>query len=261
MKSSARSVRSAIFGVRLDELPSEQSVRGACERFFERGETHCVFTPNPEILLYARKHPDYSALLNDADLAVPDGFGIVLVDFLRGRRSISRWAGIDVAALILRIAAERGARVMFVGGQAGVGERAAERWRSQIQHIDVVTLADDMAFREDGTAVHSQRERELDEQILRAQPAVVFVALGHPKQERWIARHRRSIPSARILIGVGGALDVWSGRFPRAPRWLRSVGLEWLWRLWQEPARIARVLRATMEFPLLALTERRRAQE
>lgn len=256
MRSSLSSLAPTVFGVRLRQIPSEENVRALCEAFLEGGRTHCIFTPNPEILLYARKHPDYVDLLNDGDLALPDGFGIVLVGFLRRGRFISRWAGIDVADLILRLAASRGDRVMFVGGQGGSGERAATRWRARLPGLDVVTAADAVPFQEDGTAVHTRDESILEEQIRDAQPAVILVALGHPKQERWIARHRRSIPSARILMGVGGALDMWGGRFSRAPQWLRSIGLEWLWRLGQEPARFPRVLRATLEFPLLALIDR-----
>ena len=256
MKSSPASLAPTIFGVRLHQLSSAENVRAACRGFLDDAGTHCIFTPNPEILLYARNHPEYAALLNEADLDLPDGFGIVLVDFLRRRRSISRWAGIDVAGLILELAAERAARVMFVGGQGGVGERAATRWRDELSGLEVVTAADGVRFREDGNAVASEDESSLQEEIREAQPVVIFVALGHPKQERWIARHRRSIPSARILMGVGGALDMWAGRFSRAPRWLRSIGLEWLWRLGQDPARLSRVLRATLAFPLLALVDR-----
>jgi N-acetylglucosaminyldiphosphoundecaprenol N-acetyl-beta-D-mannosaminyltransferase len=117
-------------------------------------------------------------------------------------------------------------------------------------------VGDGIAFGEDGLARSPQQEAELGAQIQKGRPAVVLVALGHPKQERWIARNRSSIPSARILMGVGGAFDIWSGRFPRAPLWVRSAGLEWLWRLEQEPRRFGRVLRATVAFPLLALAER-----
>lgn len=246
-----------IFGVRLHQVPSEQSVRTVCEGFLQDGATHCLFTPNPEILLYARNDPDYAALLNQGDLVLPDGFGIVLVDFLRRRRSVSRWAGIDVAALIVELAADTGARVMFLGGQQRMGERAAARWRDRFPGLEVVAAADGIPFQEDGTARSSQHESELEELIRQSRPAVILVALGHPRQERWIMRHRGSIPGARILMGVGGAFDVWGGRFSRAPRRVRSMGLEWAWRLWQEPARLPRVLRATIEFPLRALAERR----
>lgn len=246
----------AILGVQLDRLPSLETVRGACESFLDEAATHCVFTPNPEILLYARKHADYAALLNEGHLAVPDGVGIVLVNLLRrGRGGLRKWAGIDVADLIVRLAAQRGARVMFLGGRGGIADQAAAQCRARISGLDVVTAADDVQFRDDGTPVLSQHEAALEERIRETQPAVILVAIGHPKQERWIATHRRTVPSARILMAVGGTLDVWGGRFSRAPMWLRSIGLEWLWRLVQEPSRLPRVLRATIEFPLRGLTE------
>lgn len=256
MKDWPASIATTVFGVRLHQLPPRETVRAVCEGFLDDPRTHCVYTPNPEILLYARNHPDYAALLNEADLALPDGFGVVLVHFLRHRARIPKWAGIDVADLILRLAGERSARVMFLGGRDGIGDRAAARWRTEISGLDVVTAADDVPFGEDGAPLHPQHESELEERIRETQPAVILVSIGHPKQERWIAHHRQGIPSARIMMGVGGALDVWGGRFSRAPGWLRSMGVEWLWRLLQEPARLPRILRATVEFPLRALTER-----
>ena len=195
-------------------------------------------------------------MLNEADLALPDGFGIVLVHLLRHAARIHKWAGIDVAELILASAARRSARVMFLGGRDGIGDRAAARRRAAMSGLDVVTAADGVPFGEDGAALRAHDESDLEQRIKETQPSVILVSLGHPKQERWIHRHLGDIPSARILMGVGGALDVWGGRFSRAPRWLRSMGVEWLWRLIQEPARLPRILRATVEFPFRALTER-----
>lgn len=258
MNSWRESAVTAPFGIRLHRLPSRESVRSVCEEFLEDGRTHCVFTPNPEILLYARKHRDYAAVLNEADLALPDGFGLVLVSRLRGGLRLPRWPGIDVAELILRLAAARDARVMFLGGRDGIADRAAARWRGTIPSLDVVTAANDVRFGDEGIPVPPGLEEELLGRIAELRPAVIFVSLGHPRQERWIARHRSSFQSARIIMGVGGALDVWGTRFSRAPGWLRSIGLEWAWRLLQQPARLPRTLRATMEFPVRALAERRR---
>jgi N-acetylglucosaminyldiphosphoundecaprenol N-acetyl-beta-D-mannosaminyltransferase len=240
----------------LDDFPSWESIRSAFESLLDDERTHSVFTPNPEILVYARKNGDYAALLNQADLALPDGFGIVLVRFLGRRGSVRKWAGIDVADLLIRLAAERHDRVMFLGGHGRIAEEAAARWRARIPGLDVVTAANDVQFGDDGMAADPGDERELGELIGQAGPAVVLVAFGHPKQERWIARHREAVPSARIMMGVGGALDMWGGRFARAPGWLRATGLEWLWRLGQEPTRLPRILRATIEFPVRAVFDR-----
>jgi N-acetylglucosaminyldiphosphoundecaprenol N-acetyl-beta-D-mannosaminyltransferase len=248
----------SILGVRLDRFSSLECIKEVCQGFLEADRTHCIVTPNPEILLYARDHPDYATVLNEADLALPDGFGIVLVQFLGRRGNIRKWAGIDVAELIIRMAADRGTRVMLVGGRGGMGHRAAKRLRARIPRLDIVTAADDVSFAKDGNAVLPEDETALAERIGGSQPAVILVSTGHPKQERWIARHRDAFPSVRIMMGIGGAVDMWGGRYSRAPLWLRSLGLEWVWRLLQQPTRLPRILRATVVFPVRALTERSR---
>ena len=136
MTASPNRIDTPIFGVGLDEVPAFAALRSVCEGFLDQEKTRSIYTPNPEILLYARDHPDYAALLNEADLALPDGFGIVLVHLLRHAARIHKWAGIDVAELILASAARRSARVMFLGGRDGIGDRAAAfgmpgAWMSQ----------------------------------------------------------------------------------------------------------------------------------
>jgi N-acetylglucosaminyldiphosphoundecaprenol N-acetyl-beta-D-mannosaminyltransferase len=100
------------------------------------------------------------------------------------------------------------------------------------------------------------REDETVEAIRSAAPSIVLVGLGAPKQERWIERHADAFPSVRIMIGVGGAFDMWAGSKRRAPRAFRTFGLEWLWRLALEPRRLPRIVRATVVFPVLALFDR-----
>jgi len=101
-----------------------------------------------------------------------------------------------------------------------------------------------------------EREPQLLERIRAAAPTIVLVGLGAPKQERWIVRHAADFPSARVMMGVGGAFDMWAGRLPRAPGLLHRLGLEWAWRLALEPHRLRRITRATLVFPFLALTDR-----
>ncbi len=256
---SAEAATPVIFGVRLHERRSSNEVRRTLEAFLDGASARRVFTPNPEILLYARAHPDFGALLNGADLALPDGAGIALVQYLRHRRRVRRWPGIDVAELGIRLAAARGDRVMLVGGEGGTGHRAAARWRTELPGLAVEAAGSGVRIAEDGMAVDPEEGRRLVESIRAAAPEIVLVALGAPKQERWIERHAGEIPSARIMIGVGGAADVWSGAFRRAPRAFHALGLEWLWRLVQQPGRLPRIVRATVVFPWLALRERPKA--
>ena len=248
---------SLIFGVRLDELDSVEELRSVARGFLEGDRAFRVFTPNPEILLHARTHPAYADVLRSADLALPDGTGVALVQVLRGRRSVRRWPGVEIAALVLRLAAERGETVAFVGGAPDVAERAAARWRA-LPGLKVVAAGGGVPFGDDGFARVAEAEEATVEAIRSAAPTVVLVGLGAPKQERWIDRHADAFPSVRIAIGVGGAFDMWAGSRRRAPRAFRSLGLEWLWRLALEPQRWPRIVRATVAFPVLALMDRSR---
>src|SRR5918994_8004855 len=235
---------SVIFGVRLDELASVENLRGIATGFLEGDRAFRIFTPNPEILLHAREDPAYADLLRSADLALPDGTGVAVVQALRSRRSVRRWPGVEIAAMLLRLAAERGDTVAFVGGSPDVAERAAARWRA-LPGLKVVVAGAGVAVDEDGVARSMAREDETVDVIRSAAPTIVLVGLGSPKQERWIERHADAFPTVRIMIGVGGAFDMWAGSKRRAPRALRTFGLEWLWRLALEPRRLPRVLRGT----------------
>ena len=145
---------------------------------------------------------------------------------------------------------------MFVGGQGDVGRRAAARWRAKLPGLSVEAAGTGIRIGEDGVAVSTEEGRALIEVIRAAAPRVVLVAFGAPKQERWIDRHSAEVPSARIMMGVGGTLDMWAGRFSRAPRLMHRLGLEWAWRLAQQPSRLPRIARATVVFPWRALRER-----
>jgi N-acetylglucosaminyldiphosphoundecaprenol N-acetyl-beta-D-mannosaminyltransferase len=250
-------VTSVIFGVRLDELASLEQLRGVAAGFLEGDRTHRIFTPNPEILLRARGDPAYADVLRSADLALPDGTGVAIVQAVRNGRSVRRWPGVEIAALLLRLAAERGETVAFVGGTAGAAERAAARWRA-LPGLEVVVAGAGVAVGEDGLARPAEREDQIADAIRSAAPSVVLVGLGAPKQERWIDRHTDAFASVRVMIGVGGAFDMWAGTRRRAPRALRTLGLEWLWRLALEPRRLPRIVRATVVFPILAMLDRTR---
>lgn len=248
---------SLIFGVRLDELETVDQLRVFTTGFLDGDRTFRIFTPNPEILLRARSDHAFADVLRSADLALPDGTGVTLVQTLRDGGSVRRWPGVEIAAFLVRLAAERGETVAFVGGAPDVAERAAARWRT-LPGSKVVVAGAGVEVDEDGSARPAERDDEMLDVIRSAEPAIVLVGLGAPKQERWIARHADAFPSVRIMIGVGGAFDMWAGSRRRAPRAFRTLGLEWLWRLALEPRRLPRIIRATVVFPVLAVFDRTR---
>jgi N-acetylglucosaminyldiphosphoundecaprenol N-acetyl-beta-D-mannosaminyltransferase len=246
----------SIFGVRLDDLPSREALRAGLAGLLDGPRGARVFTPNPEILLLAYRDPSYATVLRSASLSPPDGAGVALVQTLRRRRRLRRWPGVDIGAVILRLAAERGERVAFVGGSGGVAERAAARWRAALPGLAIAVAGDGVAVADDGRVGDATLEAGLLEAVRAASPAIVLVGLGAPKQERWIDAHAADLPDVKVFVGVGGAFDMWSGRLRRAPAALRRAGLEWAWRLVLEPSRLPRIVRATVVFPFRALTDR-----
>lgn len=245
----------SIFNVRLDCISSRKELEARCESFLASDRTSSIFTPNPEILLRARRDPGYATLLNTADLLLPDGVGILFVQFLRGQARVRRWPGVDSAEAVLDFVASEGGTVLLLGGRAGVARAAAAQLRGRWPRLRIETAAEGVPFGGGGVAVAAEDEGRIERRIADLEPQVVLVGLGAPKQELWISRHSRAFPSVRIMMGVGGALDMWAGRLPRAPQAVSSLGLEWLWRLVQEPSRLPRVLRATVLFPWHALRD------
>ena len=250
------SLMSRIFGVGIDHVASEAALRSFCLRSLDGDRAARIFTPNPEILLRARVDPAYAEILRSADLAPPDGTGVALIETLRSGRRIRRWPGVEIGELLLRIAVERDVPVVFVGGAEGVAERAAARWRRRLPSARIAVAGAGVPVTERGVVDPADRDVDLVQAVADASPAIVLVGFGAPKQERWIARHADAVPTARIMIGIGGAFDMWAETRRRAPSVLRRLGLEWAWRLALEPRRWPRMLRATFVFPLQVLRDR-----
>jgi N-acetylglucosaminyldiphosphoundecaprenol N-acetyl-beta-D-mannosaminyltransferase len=207
-----------------------------------------VVTLNGAMLVRAAREPAVRDLVNGAALVTADGIGVVLAARIVGVALPGRVAGIDLVSALLAEAGSAGYRIFLLGGAPGVGEAAARALRGRHPALQIV-----------GT-YHGyfppDEEAQLGETIRQAHPDVLLVALGAPRQEQWMARWsaRLGIP---VSIGVGGTLDVLAGRVSRAPRWMRTVGLEWLYRLLREPRRWS-VVRTIPPLFLLALGERLR---
>jgi N-acetylglucosaminyldiphosphoundecaprenol N-acetyl-beta-D-mannosaminyltransferase len=206
--------------------------------------TH-VITLNAEMTMQATNNAALAGVLQQANLIIPDGAGVVLYLRLYGRR-IRRCAGIELAEATITAAARQGKTVFFYGGKPEVLEAADRAWQQRLPGLQVVGKFHGYQTPES--------ETELIAALTAAQPDLVIIGLGVPRQELWIAAQRHLCPNA-VWIGVGGSFDIWSGTKDRAPAWLADNHLEWLYRLYQEPWRWKRML-ALPKFALQSIVYR-----
>jgi N-acetylglucosaminyldiphosphoundecaprenol N-acetyl-beta-D-mannosaminyltransferase len=228
-----------IFNRRLDDL-SDQELDQLFSDWLNGNESKIVVTPNPEFFLLARHDKEFAKLLSQSDLSLPDGVGLkYAVAALTDQKLKHRHTGVDT----LEHLASTGARLALVGGKKEITEKATENLKRKFPSSDIIVI-DPGQVPKDGTPTV-----EMIETIKKSEPKILAVALGQGKQEKFIAKILLELPSVRIAIGVGGAPDMISGQLPRAPLFMRQIGLEWLWRLVIEPKRWPRIFRAIIVFP------------
>lgn len=205
-----------------------------------------VVTADASMAVLARRDPELRTIITGADLVTPDGAGILWASRLLRTPLTHKVSGVDLVAYACRLSAERGWRLFFLGAAPGVAEEAAERLRARFPGAQIVGT-------HDGYFSPSQEEAVL-RQIQEAQPDILFVAFGIPRQEKWIMQHKSAL-AIPVSLGIGGSFDVHSGRVQRAPVWMQNHGMEWLHRLAANPKKIGKVM-TLPEFVLLALRQR-----
>lgn len=238
--------RTEILGVEFDNVTLDEAADRAIALMDQDGP-HLVATPNPEIVQLVRRDPEFGRVLSDADLVIPDGVGVVYAAKILGRPLKGRVPGIEFAAALMARMAGKGKRLFLLGAKPGVAELAAANLAVEYPGL-VVCGTHDGYFQEDAPVA---------ETIRRARADVVFVCLGAPKQEMWIARNGADT-GARLLVGLGGSLDVFAGQVKRAPKAFQKLGLEWFYRLCRQPSRIGRMAKLPL-FLVSAAGERLQA--
>lgn len=240
-------MRTDILGVGFDDLTMEEAVaKGAA--LVEAEGFHYAVTPNPEFLLTAKKDEPFRQVLHKADLVLADGIGVVYSAKILGRPLKGKVPGIDFAQRLLVWMAKHGKRLFLLGAKPGVAELAAANLKAAYPGL-IVCGTHDGYFKEDAPVVEAIRQSAAD---------VVFVCLGAPKQELWMAQHGPET-GARLMIGLGGALDVFAGVVERAPEVYQKLGLEWLHRLIKEPQRFGRMVKLPLVLVDAAAARLRRA--
>lgn len=224
-------MKTEILGVRFDDLSPEEMVHTAVS-LIEAGGFHYAVTPNPEFLLTAQKNEAFRTALNQADLSMPDGVGVVYASRILGRPLAGRVPGIDFADSLMAWMTQTGKRLFLLGSKPGVAEMAAAALRERHPGLAICGTHDGY-FKEDAPVIAAIRESGAD---------AALVCLGAPKQELWMAQNGPAT-GVKFMVGLGGALDVFAGVVERAPESWQKVGMEWLYRLVKDPKRIKRMAR------------------
>lgn len=231
-------MRIKVLDVGFDNVTMDEACETVLRLVGEPGASYVV-TPNPEMVWEARKNPELKAALETADVVIPDGIGVIYAAKILGTPLKERVPGIELGAALIEEMSKTGGGVFLLGSKPGVAERAAERLKEKYPAVNICGT-------HDGYFTVSEPIIDL---INEKKPAVLLVCLGFPKQEIWMMTNRDKL-SVGVMLGLGGALDVFSGDAKRAPdRWCR-LGLEWLYRLLSQPSRIKRMIK----LPLFLMT-------
>jgi N-acetylglucosaminyldiphosphoundecaprenol N-acetyl-beta-D-mannosaminyltransferase len=237
--------RARIVGLPIDPISMPEALEKLETYIAEKTPRHVV-TADASMAVIALSDPDLRAIVEQADLVTPDGFGILWAARMLRLPIAHKVSGVDLVGELCRLSAAKGYRLFFLGAAPGVAEQAAENLRARYPGARIVGTNDGYFKQEENPNVVGR--------IQAAAPDVLLVAFGIPRQEKWITKHKAEYGAA-VSIGIGGSFDVYSGRVKRAPVWMQNNGLEWLYRLCANPRKIGKVM-TLPRFALLALRQR-----
>ncbi len=227
-----------IQGFDVDTFTFEQAVDWA---YSKHGQ---IVTINPEMISAAQSNPEFADIIKKAELVVADGIGVEIGLKILGY-SVKRIAGIDLGKALIEKFTASGKSVAMIGAKPGVVDSAIVNLTKEYQNLNVV-------YSHDG---YFDNDEDIIESVISANPDLILVALGSPKQEFFIHNIKEKLPSS-TLIGLGGSFDVWAGVVERAPKIYQKLGLEWLYRTLKEPKRFKRIFPTLPLFVLKVLKER-----
>lgn len=235
-----------ILGVPIDAV-SLESAMDKVKGFLKESGCNMITTPNTEIVMEAHGDEEVQKVLMASDLCIPDGIGLIYASKIQKLGLIERVPGVDLMRKILEYANENEKFIYILGGKPGVAEIACENIKKTFNSIRIVGYHDGYFKEED--------EEGIINRINHLKPDILFVALGAPRQEKWIYKNKSSL-NVKIAMGVGGSVDIWAGTARRAPKAFQKLGLEWFYRLIKEPWRYKRML-ALPKFMLKVVLERK----
>lgn len=221
-----------LFGIKFSDI-SDEELDYILRENISRANNFKIVTPNPEIVMIAIKNDNLKELINNSNLVLKDGIGIIIAQKIAGINANGRQTGFDTLIKILDIANQKNLKLYIVGAKQETLEKAISKIKKDYKNIDVV------GYHNGYFDLNTDKENIIIEDIKDKNPDIVVSAMGFPKQEKFI---NKLDGLTSMSIGVGGSLDVISGNLKRAPKWIQKIGMEWLYRLIKEPSRIKRQL-------------------
>lgn len=223
-----------LFGLNIDALSFEEAVHDA-KILIDGQKVSQVITINPEMFEYANKNSDFTNIVNEAEMIIPDGIGVKIALKINGT-NVERIPGIDFARKLLEESAVNNIPVAIVGAKEEIITKAIENLQKEINGLNIV-------YYHNG---YFDNDKEIYDELISKSPKLILVAMGSPRQEQFIYNAKKVLKPA-LMVGIGGSLDVWSGSIKRAPKIIQILGMEWLYRTITQPSRIKRI------FPTLPL--------
>ncbi len=248
-------VKNEVLGVSVTSSSEEnilEYIVKKIESYAEDKEKLLIVTPNPEILVYANKHKEFRDILNQAQISLPDGVGVLWAGRVLGKPFQQRITGVDFMKSLCKEVIRKPITVGFLGGRGGVAEVTSKCLQKAYPGLKVGFVGEEPGgISNFKFQISNAQSRRFEETITCD---ILFVAFGFPKQEEWMAENLEKL-DVKVMMGVGGAFDYISGKVPRAPKLIRAIGFEWLYRLLRQPWRWKRQL-ALVEFVGLVLREK-----
>jgi len=221
-----------ILGVKIHKVTMNEAFN-VFLTLLNRNTCQTIYTPNTEIVMAAQEDKELKTVLAQGDLVIPDGIGLIHASSIHNLGLEERVPGVEFMDKMLKFCNTTKKSIFILGGKPGVAEKAADHILKEYPHLKVKGIQDGYFSEED--------ELKVIDKINDVRPDVLFVALGAPKQEKWIAKHKK-ILNVKVAMGVGGSVDIWAGTAKRAPKFFQEAGLEWFYRLVTNPSRIGRML-------------------
>lgn len=239
-----------ILGIKIDNITKNEAIK-KIEQFLCSNKQCQIATINPEFLVTAQKDKEFFNILNQADLSLTDGFGLLLMSHLLNCKIKERIIGSDLMNNLFKIAEKKDYKVCILNLKGGLSKKEEINLALKNKHPRLKFIVKDI----------KQNYSDLDiSEIAKFAPRILIVGLGAPFQEKLIYYNLQKIPSIKIAIGIGGSLDFLTGKIARAPYFIKKIGLEWLWRLFSQPEqrirRLKRIFTAIVVFPILVLLEK-----